>query len=146
MIYLLDTDTLILMIRGLKAPKKTIRAQAAMRALQKCRLVQADGHTVGLSALTVAELEFGAYHSGNYESENAAVQKVLVPFTRYGFDAVLAPIQYGRIREDLQQQGKLIESMDLLIAAHALALDATLVSNNLTHFNRVTGLKTENWF
>jgi tRNA(fMet)-specific endonuclease VapC len=38
-----------------------------------------------------------------------------------------------------------IGSMDLLIAAHALALDATLVSNNLAHFSRVTGLKTANW-
>ena len=60
-------------------------------------------------------------------------------------DAIVCPSHYGRIRHELETEGVTIGSMDLLIAAHALALDATLVSNNLAHFSRVRGLKTVNW-
>jgi tRNA(fMet)-specific endonuclease VapC len=49
------------------------------------------------------------------------------------------------VRRELEVKGLVIGAMDLLIAAHALALDATLVSNNVAHFSRVPGLKVENW-
>lgn len=52
---------------------------------------------------------------------------------------------YGTIRAALEQEGKSIGAMDLLIAAQALALNATLVSNNTRHFKRVSGLRIENW-
>jgi tRNA(fMet)-specific endonuclease VapC len=48
------------------------------------------------------------------------------------------PAHYGRIREDLERNGTPIGSMDMLIAAHALALDATLISNNVDHFRAST--------
>ena len=70
---------------------------------------------------------------------------MLTPFEIYDYDAVLCPLHYGRIRHALEANGGTIGAMDLLIAAHALALDATLVSNNLTHFARVPGLKVANW-
>jgi len=53
--------------------------------------------------------------------------------------------RYGEIRALLQGKGKLIGANDLFIAAHALALDATLVSDNTREFSRVPGLKLENW-
>jgi tRNA(fMet)-specific endonuclease VapC len=146
MIYLLDTDLLIFMIRGLKASTRlaTHRDRAAA-LVDRCRKVQSGGDSVGLSAVTVSELEFGARNSGNYEDEIAAVSKVLTPFELYDYDGLLCPRQYGRVRHELEAAGQALGSMDLLIAAHALALDATLVTNNDAHFARVSGLKVVNW-
>jgi tRNA(fMet)-specific endonuclease VapC len=142
-IYLLDTDTLIYMIRGLK-PRSRKRPRAE-RMVAKCQSAQDDGHTVGLSSITVSELEYGARRSRDYAAELRAVHKVLLPFELFDYDAIRAPHAYGRLRHDLDQAGTPIGAMDLLIAAHALALSATLVSNNLGHFRRVQGLQVENW-
>ena len=95
--------------------------------------------------MTVSELEFGARTSGQYQTEIEAVQKVLRPFDIFDYDCVSAPHHYGRIRHELETRGATIGAMDLLIAAHSLALSATLVSNNLAHFSRVKGLTTVNW-
>ena len=53
--------------------------------------------------------------------------------------------EYGTIRADLKAKGNMIGSNDLLIAAHAISLDLTLVTNNTKEFERVPGLKLENW-
>ena len=145
MIILLDTDMLIFMVRGLKSARRPAQRQRAQDLVERCRQTQTAGDSVGLSAVTVSELEFGARNSDQYETEIAAVRKLLVPFDIYDYDSVSCPSHYGRIRHELETQGVTIGSMDLLIAAHALALDATLVSNNLAHFSRVVGLRTSNW-
>lgn len=145
MIYLLDTDMLIFMIRGLKPGRQPTLRQRAVRLTGRCRKARAAGHVIGLSAVTVSELEFGAHNSGDYNSEIAAVHKVLTPFAIYSYDGVSCPVHYGRIRHDLESAGRAIGSLDTLIAAHALALDATLVTNNLDHFSRVPDLKVVNW-
>ena len=88
---------------------------------------------------------FGARHSGNYDDEIAAVKKVLTPFELYAYDALASPRQYGRIRHEVETKGQTLGSMDLLIAAHALALEATLVTNKDAHFSRVSGLRVVNW-
>jgi hypothetical protein len=75
----------------------------------------------------------------------AAVRQVLAPFRLYDYDAVQCPRHYGRIRQELESSGLTIGSEDLLIAAHAMALDAVLVTNNDAHFRRVSGLKVVNW-
>jgi tRNA(fMet)-specific endonuclease VapC len=69
----------------------------------------------------------------------------LAPFQIYDYDEVDCPAHYGRVRYELETLGQTIGSMDLLIAAHALSLDATLVTNNPAHFERVSGLKVANW-
>jgi tRNA(fMet)-specific endonuclease VapC len=145
MIYLLDTDLLIFLVRGLKATRRRQQHLQAVMVQQRCRRAQADGDSVGLSAVTVSELEFGAHNSDNYEEEIAAVHKILTPFDVHGYDAVLCPQQYGRVRHELEARGKSIGAMDLLIAAHALALHGTLVTNNEAHFSRIEGLKIVNW-
>lgn len=144
-IYLLDTDLLIYMVRGLKSLRRPAQRDRALALVQRCRQLQSAGDDVGLSALTISELEFGARASGQYDREMAAVRKVLAPFDIYDYDSVACPPHYGRIRQELAGRGVPIGSMDLLIAAHALALDAMLVSNNLAHFSRVAGLRTANW-
>ena len=146
MIYLLDTDTLIYMIRGLKATGRRQRLrERALHLVDRCRQAQNEGHAVGVSAITVSELTFGAYNSDRYEEEIAAVEKILAPFELFDYEAVPCAPHYGRIRHDLEQAGKVIGAMDLLIAAHALGLDATVVTNNLAHFRRVSGLKVTDW-
>ena len=146
MTYLLDTDLLIYMIRGLKsATRQAVHRQRAMSLVDRCRKAQEAGDAVGLSAVTVSELEFGARHSAQYDAEIAAVRKTLAPFQIYDYEAVDCPVHYGRVRYELEAMGQTIGSMDLLIAAHALSLDATLVTNNQTHFERVSGLKVVNW-
>jgi tRNA(fMet)-specific endonuclease VapC len=145
MTYVLDTDILIYMIRGLKSTRKPVQRQRAQALAERCRQTQTAGDTVGISAVTVSELEFGARHSGDYAAEIAAVRKVLTPFDLFDYDAVACPPHYGRVRHEVESAGMTIGAMDLLIAAHAVALGATLVSNNLVHFARVRGLKTANW-
>ncbi len=146
MIYLLDTDLLIFMIRGLKATsRRRPHRQEATLLMNRCREAQAAGDSVGLSAVTVSELEFGARNSGRYEDEIAAVRKILVPFDIYDFEAVLCPKHYGQVRHELESKGRTIGSMDLLIAAHVLALNGAIVTNNEDHFRRVGGLKVVNW-
>lgn len=150
MIYLLDTDTFIFMVRGLKfsEPKnerQRERAHLAGRLATQCRRQQNAGHGIGLSAITVAELEYGARRADNYEAEIVAVRKILAPFVCYPFDAMKCAESYGTVRNALEATGQPIGAMDLLIAAHALALEATLVTNNLAHFSRIPGLRCTNW-
>lgn len=145
MIYLLDTDLLIYLVRGLKTASRGRNGRKAATLLDRCRATQAAGHSVGLSAITVSELESGAFNSRDYEEEIAAVRKILTPFDLFDFDAVTCPEYYGRVRHGLEAKGRSIGSMDTLIAAHVLALSGSLVTNNEAHFARIDGLKLANW-
>ena len=146
MLYILDTDMVIFMLRGLKAPaRQRTRRDRAQALVARCREAQAKGDLVGLSAITVSELEFGAHNSGDYDTEIAAVRKILTPFEVFDYDGMTCPAHYGRIRHELERAGQAIGAMDLLIAAHSLALAATLVTNNLAHFQRISGLSVTRW-
>lgn len=146
MIYILDTDAVIFMLRGLRAPaRQRARREKALALVARCREAESKGDTVGMSAITVSELEFGAFHSSNYDSEMIAVRKLLTPFEVFDYNGTTCPPNYGRVRHELERAGQTIGAMDLLIAAHALALSATLVTNNLAHFQRVSGLSVTRW-
>lgn len=145
MTYLLDTDTLIYLIRGLKSARRPAQRERAMRLADRCRAAQAAGDSVGLSAITASELEYGAQNSDDYEREITAVRKLLAPFVLYDYESVSCPSHYGRVRSALETKGVPIGAMDMLIAAHALAIGATLVSNNLAHFSRLPDLAVVNW-
>lgn len=69
----------------------------------------------------------------------------MTPFERYPFDPVECVNHYGSIRAALEKSGKSIGPLDLLIAAHALALDATLITHNTREFCRVPNLKVRDW-
>jgi tRNA(fMet)-specific endonuclease VapC len=144
-IYLLDTDTVIFLARRSKSSQPKAMRQRAMRLEEACKEAQANGNVVGLSAITVSELEFGARNGGRYESEMMLIRRLTAPFQRFDFDAIACPDHYGQVRDHLERRGITVGALDMLIAAHALALGATLVSNNQVHFSRVSGLKTENW-
>jgi len=89
MIFLLDTDTLIFMIRGLKSSNRLQASRdRAQKLVDRCRQAQANGDTLAVSAITVAELEFGARQSDRLDDELRAMHKVLSPFDRVDFDAI----------------------------------------------------------
>ena len=145
MIYLLDTDTVIFLARRSKSSQPKAMRHKAQRLEEVCKAAQADGDVVGLSAITIAELEFGARYGGRYEAEMNLIRGLTAPFQRFDFDAAACPHCFGLVREHLERRGIAIGPMDTLIAAHALALGATLVTNNTAHFSRVPGLKSINW-
>jgi len=87
---------------------------------------------------------YGISKSQQKKRNLAALEMFLMPLDIVSFDAQ-ATEQYGDIRANLEQSGQVIGGNDLLIAAHVLSLDATLVSNNLKEFSRVSGLRLENW-
>lgn len=96
-----------------------------------------------LSSIVAAELRFGAVKLG-VPRFTTAVEAWLA-----GFDVQAWPVQaaehYARIRARLERAGNIIGGMDLLIAAHALANDSVLVTNNAKEFSRVPGLAVEEW-
>lgn len=96
-----------------------------------------------LSAIVAAELRFGAAKLGSPRFA-AAVEAWLA-----GFDIQPWPLpathEYARIRAALEQVGKPVGGMDLMIAAHALAEDSVLITNNAREFHRVPGLALEEW-
>jgi tRNA(fMet)-specific endonuclease VapC len=145
MIYILDTDLLIFMIRGGKTSARRQVRDRALGLVERCRHAQKDGDAVGVTAITVSELDFGARKSGRYEDEVVAIAKVLAPFEAYDYGAVSCAPHYGHVRHELEQAGQTIGALDLLIAAQVLGMDATLVTNNLAHFRRVPGLKVTDW-
>ena len=98
---------------------------------------------VAVSSITGAELAFGVAKSGSARNREA-LEKFLAPLEVLPFDSA-AMYAYGALRADLQARGQPIGALDTMIAAHALALGATLVTNSLAEFNRVPGLTCENW-
>jgi len=150
MIHLLDTDTFILLLRGTaisearSSRQKSVKRSAG-KILARCKTNAAKGHTIGLSAISLAELEFGVRHGGRYDSQRQSLRQVLAPFEAYPFDAVDCVRQYGIVRSFLESQGCGIGALDTLIAAHALALGAVLVTHNVREFKRVPGLTIEDW-
>jgi len=99
---------------------------------------------VMISIITAAELEYGIQKSSNPQANKIALAGFMAPFEIPPFDS-FASKHYGRIRYQLEKKGNPIGGMDMLIAAHAISLDATLVTNNIKEFSRVADLKLENW-
>jgi tRNA(fMet)-specific endonuclease VapC len=127
--YLLDTDTVSYALRGMGD------VAARLRAVRPSE--------VGISAITLAELRFGADRKGS--------RKLHASIDAFGRAIAVAPFddeaaaEFGRLGSLLAERGTPIGEMDVLIAAHAVTLKAVLVTNNVRHFSRVPGLAVENW-
>ncbi|OYT13531.1 MAG: VapC toxin family PIN domain ribonuclease [Bacteroidetes bacterium 4572_114] len=100
--------------------------------------------SIGISAITLAELQFGIQKSSNPEKNLNALNQFIIPLEIIDFD-YNATIEYGIIRAELEKKGTPIGSLDTLIGAHAKSLDLTLVTNNEKEFVRILGLRIENW-
>ncbi len=129
--YLLDTNICIYLIR--QRPASVIREMARQQV-----------GDVGLSSITVAELHYGVAKSTQVERNQSALEQFLAPLIIVDFDAAAATA-YGAVRALLERRGTPIGSLDTLIAAHALSMDVTLVTNNKREFSRVPRLKLTNW-
>jgi tRNA(fMet)-specific endonuclease VapC len=129
--YLLDTNICIYLIR--QRPTQVL-----------ARFLNLRPGDVGVSSVTVAELEYGVAKSARPEHNRQALEGFLLPLEILLFDPGAAWV-YGRIRATLESQGTPIGALNLLIAAHALSLGITLVSNNVREFQRISGLVLENW-
>jgi len=129
--WMLDTNICIAIIRR--------RPEAALRRLRGKAIGQ-----VGISSLTLAELQYGAAKSREPAAARDALGEFVLALEVAPFDDGAAAI-YGEVRAQLESRGQPIGPIDTLIAAHALTLEAVLVTNNLREFRRVRGLIVEDW-
>ena len=130
-IYLLDTDTCAFILR-----------RSSPVLLERIQLVPLQQQS--MSVIMLAELLYGVQVSSkrkmNREGVDALVRHVnVLDWTNEAAE------HYAEIRADLKKKGQLICSNDLLIAAHARSLGATIVTNKVKDFRRVKGLQLENW-
>lgn len=128
-VYMLDTDTVSWALRG----------QGAVPT----RLLEHRPSQLCISSITLAELRFGADAKGSRKLhgliDTFVLSVAVLPFDRAAAD------RFGPVANALARRGEPIGTFDTLIAAHALSLGLTLVTNNAKHFQRVAGLKTANW-
>lgn len=129
--YLLDTNSCIYIMKQ-RPPQVLTRFQQLKHA------------QIYLSAITAYELYYGAEHSQAPKKSLAFLEKFLQPFPILDFTLNEAQ-QAAKIRQALNRQGTPIGPYDLQIAATALQHQLILVTNNVAEFNRVKGLKVENW-
>ena len=128
--YLLDTNTCIYIIN--ERPQNV-----------RARFERFELSDIGVSCVTAAELAFGVAKSRSTKNR-IALESFLLPLEVMPFD-LSAAFAYGDLRAELARRGEPIGPLDLQIAAHALSLKVTLVTNNEREFRKVPGLNLENW-
>ncbi len=129
--YLLDTDICIYLLNR--------RFPGVEERLRKVPLDQ-----LATTAITAAELYYGALKSGRPAENLGCAETFLAPLRLLRFDGQAA-MHFAKVKRFLAARGQLIGTMDLLIAACALAVDAILVTHNVSEFSRVPSLRVENW-
>ncbi len=128
--YLLDTDICIYVT---KSRPPHLRA----------RFNGVEGQ-LAISSITLAELNYGAENSARPTDnllviEQFAARMAVLPF------AEKAAAHYGQIRAELIRAGQPVGPFDMLIGAHARSEGLVLVTNNLREFQKISGLRVENW-
>ncbi len=99
---------------------------------------------IGISSITLSELLYGVSKSSKPEQNQIALTQFIAPLEILSYSDDAAH-HYGPLRAHLEKQGTLIGSLDMLIAAHALSINCTLVTNNEKEFSRIPNLKINNW-
>ncbi len=99
---------------------------------------------VGISTITVSELQYGVAKSTHRKENQQRLEQFTAPLEILTYDEMAAGA-YGDIRFQLEKYGQPIGPLDLLIAAHALSQNLILVTNNDKEFKRIKNLKVENW-
>jgi len=129
--YLVDTDICVYIVRR-KSP------------IVRERMLALPSGAAGMSVVTFFELVHGAMKSNRPAENLGRAEELVRVIPVLSLDADVALV-YGRLRTELERAGTIIGSYDMLIAAHAVALGLTLVTNNTREFSRVKGLRVENW-
>jgi len=128
---LLDTDICIYLIKA--------RPEGVLARFRE--------HTpgdIGISVITLAELEYGAAKSQYPKKNRTALAGFITPLVVAALEPAVA-VTYGKIRATLEAAGHPIGPLDTLIAAHALNLGVPLVTHNEREFRQVEGLQVDNW-
>ena len=129
--FMLDTNICIYIIK--RKPPDVIE-----------RFKKTEISQIGISSITLSELLYGVSKSSKPEQNQMALIQFVAPLEilPYGDEAAHC---YGDLRAQLEKQGTPIGSLDMLIAAHALSINCTLVTNNEKEFVRIQNLKIDNW-
>ena len=126
--YLLDTNVLIDMFKGNQRVQE--------------KIFRAEFHNCYISEITLAELYVGAFKGGRPKQ----LQEIGFVCRRFRILPITPALErYARLRVQLEGKGESIDDFDLLIAATALTEGHVLVTHNLKHFDRIEGLRTEDW-
>jgi tRNA(fMet)-specific endonuclease VapC len=128
--YLLDTNILIYAIKS--------RPQQVRQ-----RFEQNEG-SMAVSTVSLGELVFGAERSEKPQENLRVIESLIARLELLPFDQAAA-FHFGQIRAELFNKGQPIGPFDMMIAAHARSCGLVLVSNNTKEFERVSGLRLENW-
>ncbi len=128
--YMLDSNICIYLTSG--------------RFPQLDRRVAGEAERLCLSSIALGELSFGVEKSDRIERNRKGLDLLLANLDVVAFDAAAAR-HYGEIRAYLEKAGTPCGANDMLIGAHARSLGLTLVTNNRREFDRMPGLKVENW-
>jgi len=131
MLYMLDTNICIF---GMKGNPSVLQHITSHHAAEIC-----------ISAITYSELCHGVENSQAVLKNTLLLHSFLASIQVLPFDAAAAET-YGKVRTQLQRQGKPIGPLDTLIAAHGLAAGATVVTNNTREFSRVPNLQLSDWY
>ncbi len=136
MAWLLDTNTCIYLLTG-NQPDYQRNILARLDALPR-------NERPLISSVVLSELQYGIRKSRWRKANQALLDEFLLDFDLSDYGA-RAAVFYGELRTDLEKRGKSIGPMDMMIAAHALSLDASLVTHNTREFARIKGLRLEDW-
>ncbi len=129
--YLLDTNICIYIINN--SPLKVVQ-----------HIKTLNPHQIKLSAISLAELEYGVSKSRHREQNRQALVHFASAFDILAFTDRDAEV-YGLLRAALERKGRIIGPYDLEIAAQAVSRKLTLVSNNTAEFSRIPNLRLEHW-
>lgn len=129
--YLLDTNICIYIINN--------RPKQVVEHIKKLKVNQ-----IKLSAVSLAELEYGVSKSQSREKNRRALIDFVTAFDIVDFNDVDAEI-FGLIRAEFEKKGQIIGAYDMQIAAQAITRDLILVTNNTAEFIRIPNIKLENW-
>ena len=128
--YLLDTDIIIYSLKG------DINIQSNLR--------QHINELLQISIITLMELYYGVYKSRHIDANLAKIKTLEQSLEILPTGQETAEI-FGRLKAKLELEGNRLDDFDLIIASTALTHNLVLVTNNEKHFQRIEGLKLENW-
>ncbi|HHT9114667.1 MAG: type II toxin-antitoxin system VapC family toxin [Planctomycetes bacterium] len=128
--YLLDTNTCIYFLNGNESLKKKFR--------------EIGVYSLSISNCVLAELYFGAYRSKKVEENVKHIELFKKNLTILS-DSEESARLFGKIKAELRSKGTIIEDFDILIASIAISNNHILITNNTEHFERIEGLKIQNW-
>ncbi|HYA12295.1 MAG TPA: type II toxin-antitoxin system VapC family toxin [Thermodesulfovibrionales bacterium] len=128
--FILDTDTCIYWLKGNENIERSI--------------IRYGLGNIFITVITECELFYGAYKSVKKDKNLAIVEELKTRIkTLHTVSGI--PSLYGKIKAELESKGQVLDDADLLIGSIALVNNAALVTNNIEHFKRISGLKIENW-